>query len=133
MSDDDESVAKSKSAASGAAKGATEEGAGAVERPAFAEKFPADPELARLLEAFNRGDYAAVREGAPRLAQRTKEPAVKSAALELRRRIDPDPVSAALLLIAAVLLALVGGFYLSHAHEDTPANAPPPAAQPSSR
>ena len=29
--------------------------------------------------------------------------------------------------------ALVGGFYLSHAHEDAPANAPPPAAQPSSR
>lgn len=132
MSDDGATTPVEERAGAAAGKAGTPD-EGSVERPAFAEKFPADPELTRLLEAFNRGDYAAVRSGAPRLAQATKDPAVKSAALELRRRIDPDPVSSALLLIAAVLLALVGGFYLSHAHEDAPANAPPPAPQPSSR
>lgn len=128
MSDEGEGRAPDDDAAA-RAPSAAQEGL----RPAFAANFPADPELERLLDAFTRGDYAAVRAGAPRLAEATKDPAVKRAALDLRRRIDPDPVSAALVVIAFVLLALVGGFYLSHAHQDPPANTPPPAAQPSSR
>lgn len=101
------------------------------ERPAFARGWPDDPELERLLAAFDRGDYATVRRDAPTLAASAASPEVKAAARDLRARIDPDPVAAALVVIAVVLLALVGGHYLGQDHEPAP-NATPPKAQPSS-
>ena len=82
----------------------------------FTRSFPDDPELARLVEAFDAGDYHSVRVGAPALAERTKDEAVRRAALDLRRRIEPDPAQLYLLgLTLALLVFLVVWFYL-HKH-----------------
>ena len=82
----------------------------------FTRSFPDDPELKRLVQAFDSGDYYTVRTGAPVLAERTADPAVRKAALELRRRIEPDPAQLYLLgLTLALLVFLVAWFYL-HKH-----------------
>ena len=82
----------------------------------FTRSFPDDPELKRLVEAFEAGDYLTVRTGAPALAERTTDPLVRAAALDLRRRIEPDPAQLYLLgLTFALLLFLVTWFYL-HKH-----------------
>ncbi len=85
-----------------------------VERSAFTAGFPPDPELAELVAAFDRGDYAFVRDRAPALAARTGRADVRDAALELRARIDPDPTSRALLLVAIALFVALAGHYLLH-------------------
>ena len=77
------------------------------ERPRFLLEFPADPELQRLVSAFEAGNYHAVREGAPQLAERTLDPIVRAAARELRRRIDPDPLMKYLLWTALGLFVFV--------------------------
>jgi hypothetical protein len=74
------------------------------ERPRFLLSFPDDPQLERLIEAFERGDYALVRREARRVAKRARDPEVRAAARELRRRIDPDPLAVYLLLAAVALL-----------------------------
>ena len=82
----------------------------------FTRAFPVDPELSRLVEAFEAGDYLTVRKGAPALAERTTDPAVRKAALDLRRRIEPDPAQLYLLGLTFALLGfLVLWFYL-HKH-----------------
>jgi len=82
----------------------------------FTRSFPDDPELKRLVQAFESGDYYTVRTGAPALAERASDPEVKKAALELRRRIEPDPAQLYLLgLTLALLIFLVVWFYL-HKH-----------------
>ena len=82
----------------------------------FTRSFPDDPELKRLVEAFESGDYYTVRTGAPALAESASNPEVKKAALELRRRIEPDPAQLYLLgLTLALLVFLVAWFYL-HKH-----------------
>ncbi|MFT3773503.1 MAG: hypothetical protein QM820_49635 [Minicystis sp.] len=86
------------------------------EGPAFARGFPADPDLAALVAAFEAGDYARVRREAPALAKKTDRDDVRAAARELRRRLDPDPLAVYLLGIAAVLLVFLAGWYLMHAH-----------------
>jgi hypothetical protein len=73
------------------------------ERPAFMLEFPRDPELEALMQAFELGDFARVRAEAEPLAQRTTDEAVRRAARELRRRIDPDPL---LLLLLGLSIAL---------------------------
>jgi len=80
-------------------------------RPAFAAHYPADPELDALLEAFTEGDYGHIRKEAPALAQRTEDDAIRRAALDLRRRISPDPTSTYLVLIAVGLLLLLAYYY----------------------
>lgn len=83
-------------------------------RPAFLLDFPSDPELERLIAAYEAGNYAYVREHADELAERTEDPAVQDAALELRRRIDPDPLIKYLLFAAMTLLAfLIAWAYLA--------------------
>jgi hypothetical protein len=77
------------------------------ERPRFLLEFPADPELQRLVRAFEAGNYQAVREGAPQLAERTEDPIVRAAARELRRRIDPDPLLKYLLWVSLALFVFV--------------------------
>ncbi len=74
------------------------------ERPRFLLGFPQHPELARLSAAFEAGNYALVRADAQALAERAESPAVRDAALELRRRIEPDPLAKYLLALTAALL-----------------------------
>jgi hypothetical protein len=77
------------------------------ERPRFLTAFPADPELQRLVRAFEAGNYEAVREGASKLAEATPDPIVREAARELRRRIDPDPLMKYLLAVSLLLFVFV--------------------------
>jgi hypothetical protein len=77
------------------------------ERPAFLLDFPDDPALEALIAAFELGDFASVRRGAPELARRTTDESVRRAALELRRRIDPDPLLVVLLLFSLSLLTFI--------------------------
>jgi len=85
------------------------------ERPVFLLSFPHDPELERLITAFELGNYALVRESAPRLVERSERPEVKAAARELLARIEPDPLVKFLLALAiALFVAVVGFVYHSH-------------------
>jgi hypothetical protein len=77
------------------------------ERPHFLLEFPADPELQRLVRAFEAGNYETVRVGAPRLAAATEDRIVRAAARELRRRIEPDPLLKYLLAVAVALFVFV--------------------------
>jgi hypothetical protein len=87
------------------------------ERPRFLLGFPKHPELEPLIQAFETGNYALVRRDAPALAERTDDPAVRDAAIELRRRIDPDPLYKYLLGVSVVLLAFLTAYaYLGHSH-----------------
>jgi hypothetical protein len=88
--------------------------------PAFARGWPHDEALDALVAAFDAGDYARVRREAPDLARRTGDDAVRRAALELRRRLDPDPIAVYMLLAAAGLLAFLAGWYWLHPHQHTP-------------
>jgi hypothetical protein len=85
------------------------------ERPRFLLSFPSDPALNRLVQAFEAGDFAYVRKEAPRVALESENPEVRNAALELRRRIDPDRTVMILLGIAVLFfLLLVLWVYLGH-------------------
>jgi hypothetical protein len=84
------------------------------ERPRFLLGFPQHPDLTRLAAAFEAGNYALVREEAEALAERTDNPAVRDAALELRRRIDPDPLAKYLLALTAALLLFLAYFAYHH-------------------
>jgi hypothetical protein len=95
--------------------------------PSFAKDFPEHDELARLVEAFAHGNYAAVREGAPKLAASTDDAAVKKAAELLRERIEPDPTSRLLFLFAAILLAFLSFWWVTH---DGPEGAAEPPLKP---
>jgi hypothetical protein len=77
------------------------------ERPAFLLDFPEDPELERLILAFEAGNFAQVRAQAPQLAASTTDDAVRRAALELRRRTDPDPLLLVLLGLCIVLFVFL--------------------------
>ncbi|MFC1642987.1 hypothetical protein ACFL5O_09950, partial [Myxococcota bacterium] len=70
----------------------------------FTQGFPDDPQLAPLVDAFERGDYALVRRDAERLARNAADPAVREAASDLRRRLDPDPLAKLVLGVAFGLL-----------------------------
>lgn len=84
------------------------------ERPRFLLQFPEDPELARLSAAFEAGNYALVRAEAEKLAERSENPAIRAAALELRRRIDPDPLAKYLLGLTAALFVALAYFAYHH-------------------
>jgi hypothetical protein len=86
------------------------------EGPSFARDFPREPELDRLVAAFERGNYALVRTEAPRLMKATDRDDVRLAASELRRRIDPDPLARFLLMAAMGLLIFLSYYYFRHAH-----------------
>ncbi|HEX4338525.1 MAG TPA: hypothetical protein VH062_21620 [Polyangiaceae bacterium] len=75
-----------------------------MERPKFLLAYPEDPALERLIVAFENGNYALIRKEAEAVARGAEDPAVRDAALELRRRIEPDPLAKYLLLIAVLLL-----------------------------
>jgi hypothetical protein len=77
------------------------------DRPGFLRGFPDDPELEVLVEAFERGNYRYVRDEAEKLAERTPNRAVREAARELRRRVDPDPLGRVLLVLALLLFGFL--------------------------
>ena len=77
------------------------------ERPAFLLEFPHEPELELLIAAFEAGNFAQVRRDAPQLAARSEDDAVRRAALELRRRTDPDPLLVALLALCIALFVFL--------------------------
>ena len=97
-----------------APNGGTE--AAARSLPPFASGYPEDPELHRLLDAFVAGDYSTVREGAPELAEKSGDPKVRRAALDLRQRIDPDPLARYLLWISVALLGALILYSYTHGH-----------------
>ena len=78
-----------------------------MERPAFVLDFPDDPALSRLVRAFEAGNYALVRREAETVARDAVDPRVRDAALELRRRIEPDPLVKYLLGLSVALLVLL--------------------------
>lgn len=80
------------------------------QRPAFILRFPAHPELDRLVAAFEAGNFAQVRAQAPKLAQDAEDPAVRQAALELARRIEPDRNVVILLLLAVAMFLFVASW-----------------------
>jgi hypothetical protein len=84
--------------------------------PAFARGFPADPALDALVAAFEQGDYARVRREAPALVQSTESAAVRKAARELLKRLEPDPIAVYLLAGAALLLTFLAFWYWTHPH-----------------
>lgn len=70
-------------------------------------EFPEDPELELLIAAFEAGNFAQVRADAPKLAARTQSQAVRGAALELRRRTDPDPLLVGMLCLCILLFVFL--------------------------
>ena len=78
----------------------------------FAREFPHTHELDALVDAFARGDYAHVRAEGPRLAESTDDPAVREAARTLVDRTRPDRVAVSLLVVTAVLLATMTGYWI---------------------
>lgn len=89
--------------------------AAGMQRPAFVLDFPEDPELDVLVRAFEAGNFAFVREHAPRLAESSSSADVKAAARELSRRIEPDPLVKFLLGVAGALFLVVVS-YVYHSH-----------------
>jgi hypothetical protein len=85
------------------------------ERPRFLLHFPRDPELEELVRAFEAGDYATVRSKAPELAERTCNPEVRSAALELTRRIQPDPLMTYVFVVLFAVLLYLSCWAYGHA------------------
>lgn len=81
-------------------------------RPAFAFDFPRNAELDAAVDSFARGDYASVWQLATRLEQTSSDEAVRAAARTLKQRTLPDPLSVALLAIAALLLLVLGGWWV---------------------
>lgn len=84
-------------------------------RPAFLLNYPEHPQLEPLIEAFCKGNYALVRDHAPRVAQAT-EGAVRDAALELRRRVDLDGLTKWLFVSALAFLLFVALWTYGWAH-----------------
>ena len=82
--------------------------------PPFAQQYPRDETLDSLLATFERGDYGTVREGAQKLIASSAKPAVKQAAEDLLRRLEPDPLARYLLGVSVLLLAFFTVWYFTH-------------------
>jgi hypothetical protein len=86
------------------------------ERPRFLLAFPDDEALQRLVRAFEAGDFSTIRRDADELAEKSDDPLVRDAALELRRRIDPDPLIKYILLASVLLLGFLVLYVYTHRH-----------------
>jgi hypothetical protein len=84
------------------------------ERPHFLLKFPDHPELNQLVRAFEAGQYALVHEHGRELAEHAEDPAVRRAARELCRRIEPDPLVKRLLFGAIALFLFLVWYTYAH-------------------
>jgi hypothetical protein len=82
-----------------------------LDPPAFAKDYPNDAALTTLVEAFEAGNYRAVRSGVARiLADSDQTEPVKAAARDLRARTEPSRAQIALLVIAGVLVVVLSGY-----------------------
>lgn len=88
----------------------------ATARPPFAKSFPDDPVIDRILLAFEVGNHAYVRDEARRLVDQSDDPALQDAGAEMLRRLKPDPISAYLIGLAALLLCFFSIWYWTHPH-----------------
>lgn len=66
-----------------------------------------------MVEAFQRGDYRAVRSGTEALGK-SEDEAVRKAAKELRARTEADPFAKAALVLTAVLLVWLTVYWEQH-------------------
>jgi hypothetical protein len=85
-------------------------------RPLFARAFPRDPELDALVEAFERGDYARVREEGPKVGAASADEGIKGAARVLVDRTKPDAVAVGLLVLGAMFVGLLSAWWIAHGH-----------------
>lgn len=83
-------------------------------RAEFLLDFPRDPSLEPVIEAFELGNFAAVRRLAPELSTEHAEPNVRRAALELLARTRPDPLLVLLLGAAVALFAFLSAWAYAH-------------------
>jgi hypothetical protein len=83
-------------------------------RPGLARDLPDDPELDVLVAAFEAGDFGRVRALAKQLNASSKDDAVKRAAEVVLARTKADPLQTTLLLISALLLVLLSGWWVVH-------------------
>jgi hypothetical protein len=81
-------------------------------RPAFTKHYPNHPELDALIGAFVAGNFARVRRDAAALADKSDDKAVRAAARDLRRRIEPSPFALYLLALGTLLLLFLFARYL---------------------
>lgn len=82
--------------------------------PLFAQKYPRDDALDALLVLFDRGNYAAVREGAERILTSKAKSPVKQATEDLLRRLEPDPLARYMLIASMLLLLFFSLWYFTH-------------------
>lgn len=82
--------------------------------PGFAQKYPHDEALETLVALFDKGNYAAVREGAAKLLASDAKPAVKQATEDLLRRLEPDPLARYMLGASVLLLVFFSLWYFTH-------------------
>jgi hypothetical protein len=99
---------------------------GPASRPSFARDFPRHPELDSLVEAFAQGDYARVRQEAPKLADRSDDQNVKRAAMTLVERTRADPLALGLLAVTAALLVVVATWWILRGHPPPVVPTAPP-------
>jgi hypothetical protein len=102
-------------------------------RPSFAVDFPRRPELDRVVEAFVQGNYARVRSEAARILASETDEGVRRAARTLIARTEPAPLAVLLLGLAALLFAVVAGWWTVRKPPPIgprPHAQPPPHAQP---
>lgn len=82
--------------------------------PLFAQTYPRHEKLDALLDAFERGNYALVREDAAKLLSSTNDAAVRLATEDLLRRLEPDPLARYLLGTSTLLLVFFSIWYFTH-------------------
>jgi hypothetical protein len=84
--------------------------------PLFARQYPSAPEIDRLLEAFEKGDYATVRLDAPKVAASATDPRVADAARDLAKRTLPDPMALYLIGLTMALFVFLSAWFFLHKH-----------------
>ena len=89
-------------------------------RQTFARDFPRTPALDALVDAFERGDYAHVRDEGRKLAASADDEGVRRAARTLVARTSPDPLALWLLVLAGALLVVLSGYWIAQSHVNAP-------------
>jgi len=80
-------------------------------KPAFARDYPKSDAIDALVERFDAGDYAAVREGAKKLEAHA-DSAVRNAARDLASRTEPDPAMKWLFAAMVTMVAVVSAYFV---------------------